>query len=377
MSLFEPLTLGALTLRNRIMMSPMSQRAAGEDGRAGDWHLVHYGSRALGGCGLVMIEDTAVAALGRTGRTALGLYETGQIEPLRRIARFCRAQGAKVGLQIAHAGRRALADTHGAPGILSASPIRYDTDWVRPREASGDDLAELVAAFAAAAARALEAEVDVLEIHAAHGHLLHQFLSPLANHRSDAHGGDAAGRRRLLIEVVAAVRERWPAERPLFVRLPAGDGAADGLQAAEVVSCARLCAHAGVDLIDLTGGTPVKGGRGADRGEILATARALLSASAAAPSTAVALEQESPSGSWPLLALGGGVENAGDAAALIERHGAALVSVGRPLLEDPYWPLHIAGRGAGAGFGDYADADAGAGAAVGAIQAAASASGAL
>lgn len=339
MSLFEPLTLGALTLRNRIMMSPMSQRAAGEDGRAGDWHLVHYGSRALGGCGLVMVEDTAVAALGRTGRSALGLYEPGQVEPLRRIARFCHAQGAKVGLQIAHAGRRALADTHGAPGIVSASPIPYDTGWVKPREASDDDLAELIAAFAAAGSLALEAEIDVLEIHAAHGYLLHQFLSPLTNRRRDAYGGDADGRNRLPIDVVAAVRERWPAERPLFVRLPASDGVAEGLQASEVVACAHRCAQAGADLIDLTGGTPVKGAPGADRGQILAAARELLSAS----------------GFAPLVALGGGVESADDAAALIEQHGAALVSVGRPLLEDPYWPLHIARGRAGAGPGDHAD----------------------
>ncbi|HVR04904.1 MAG TPA: hypothetical protein VMS02_02605 [Solirubrobacteraceae bacterium] len=351
MILFEPVALGGLKLRNRIMMSPMSQRAAGEDGRAGDWHLVHYGSRAVGGCGLVMIEDTAVAALGRTGRSALGLYERGQVEPLRRIACFCHEQGAAVGLQIAHAGRRALADTHGAPGIVSASPIPYAPGWQPPRQAQADDLAGLVAAFAAAASLAVQAGIDVLEIHAAHGYLLHQFLSPLTNRRDDDYGVDPRGRRRLLLEVVGAVRDRWPAPRPLFVRLPAADGFAGGLQPAEVVDCASECVRCGADLIDLTGGTPVPGGRGPEPEQILATAHELVAAyspDACGPAAGGArvLEATVPRAlaAAPALALGGGVESALAAAELIERHGATLVSVGRPLLEDPYWPLHIARR---------------------------------
>jgi 2,4-dienoyl-CoA reductase-like NADH-dependent reductase (Old Yellow Enzyme family) len=323
-SLFEPLQIGVVAIRNRIMMSPMSQRAAGEDGAASDWHLVHYGSRAVGGCGLVMVEDTAVAALGRTSHAALGLYDKEQSEQLRRIVSFCRAQGAAVGVQLAHAGRKGLADSRGAVGLLSASPLAYGPDWATPREASAADLQAVAKAFAAAAERARLAGADVVEVHAAHGYLLHQFLSPLTNRREDGYGGDAAARRRLLLEVVAAVREHWPSGSPLFVRLPAGDGDPAGLSDAETIACAQACADAGVDLIDLTGGTPLLGGTRVSAERSWELAASLRSAC------------DLP------LALGGGVAMAADAYAVLEQHGAALVSVGRPLLEDPYWPVQAA-----------------------------------
>jgi len=335
-SLFEPLLLGGLEIRNRVMMSPMSQRAAGEDGRATDWHLVHYGSRAVGGCGLVMVEDTAVAPLGRTSRAALGLYDEGQVERLRRIVSFCRDQGAATGLQLAHAGRRALADARAgtdrhsvadaraATSPLAPTPLAYGRGWATPREADAGDLAAIVATFAAAAALALQAGFDVLEVHAAHGYLLHQFLSPLTNLREDAYGGDQEGRHRLLLEVLAGVRERWPAERPLFVRLPAGDGTPGGLRAEEVVRCACACAAAGATLIDLTGGTPLLGGERVLPQQTWATAAALRD------------------GCQLPLALGGGIADGADAQALLDERGAALVSVGRPLLEDPYWSVRAA-----------------------------------
>jgi 2,4-dienoyl-CoA reductase-like NADH-dependent reductase (Old Yellow Enzyme family) len=322
--LFEPLRLGSVTIRNRVMMSPMSQRAASEDGRASEWHLVHYGSRAVGGCGLVMVEDTAVTPLGRTSRAALGLYDEQQAERLRRIVSFCRDQGATTGVQLAHAGRKALADTRGDPETLAPTPLAYGPGWAAPREADGRDLAAIVAAFAAAAALALRAGFDVLEVHAAHGYLLHQFLSPLTNLREDAYGGDQERRRRLLLEVLAAVRERWPAERPLFVRFPAGDGAPGGLEAQELVECACACAAAGATLVDLTGGTPLFGGERVAPEQTWATAAALRGGC------------ELP------LALGGGIAGGADAQALIDEHGAALVSVGRPLLEDPYSPVGAA-----------------------------------
>ncbi len=325
MTLLEPLHLGALTIPNRIMMSPMSQRAAGEDGRMTDWHLVHYGSRAVGGCGLVMVEDTAVSPLARTSRSALGLYEPTQADQLRRIVSFCRAQGAAVGVQLAHAGRKALADTHGGEGMVSASPLGFGPGWVSPREASHTDLADVVGAFVAATQLAFHAECDIVEVHAAHGYLLHQFLSPLTNLREDHYGGDPDGRRRLLLEVVAAVRAEWPAGRPLFVRLPAGDGELHGPGIEEAVTTAQACARAGADLIDVTGGTPVLGGRRADSAETLAFAMAFREVS------------ELP------LALGGGVVDAAGARELIDTHRASLVSVGRPLLADPYWALRVSG----------------------------------
>jgi 2,4-dienoyl-CoA reductase-like NADH-dependent reductase (Old Yellow Enzyme family) len=318
------LRLGELTIRNRIMMSPMSQRAAREDGCARDWHLVHYGSRAVGGCGLVMVEDTAVSPLGRTAQAALGLYERRQAEQLRRIVSFCREQGAAVGVQLAHAGRKALADTRGAQGTLSASPLPYGPTWTTPREATAEELVGVVDAFASAARLADEAGFDVVEVHAAHGYLLHQFLSPLTNLRADGYGGDAPGRRRLLTEVVAAVRSHWPAGRPLFVRLPAGDGSPGGLDAPELLECARACADGGAQAIDLTGGTPLLGGERVTAERAWGVAGTLGSASQLA------------------LVLGGGIARGADAQALLDEHGAALASVGRPLLEDPYWPVQAA-----------------------------------
>jgi len=347
MTLFEPLTLRGVTLRNRIMMSPMSQRAAQKDGRAGDWHLVHYGSRAVGGCGLVMIEDTAVASLGRTSSSALGLYEQAQAEALERIVAFCRSQGAAVGVQLAHAGRKALADTRGQAGTIAASPVAFGPGWAEPRAASAEDLEGIVEAFVQASLMASDAGFDVVEVHAAHGYLLHQFLSPLTNLRQDAYGGEAAGRRRLLLEVVGAVRAKWPAQRPLYVRLPAGDGQAGGLGIEEVADCARECLAVGADLVDLSGGTPLLGGERAGPSDVLALAQ-MLAQGAGDPHV-----PESPNAArdktWaaglspgPPVALGGGIVDGGSAEALLHEGHASLVSVGRPLLGDPYWPVRAA-----------------------------------
>jgi NADPH2 dehydrogenase len=354
MTLFQPLTLGELELRNRIMMSPMSQRAADEDARASDWHLVHYGSRAVGGCGLVMVEDTAVSPLARTSRRALGLYEPEQAKALGRIVSFCHAQGAAMGLQLAHAGRKALADSHGGAGTLSASPQPFGPGWTAPVEATPEDLLAVVAAFAQATRLALDGSFDVVEVHAAHGYLLHQFLSPLTNFREDDYGGDDRARMRLLVEVVRAVRGQWPAGRPLFVRLPAGDGQAGGLGIEQVVECAHACLAAGADLIDISGGTPLLGGARAGAAEASALASALVREGESPVAPVQASRPASPpargSGSkiscalehgLP-VALGGGVIDGPGAEELLRKCGASLISVGRPLLGDPYWPMRAA-----------------------------------
>lgn len=348
MTLFAPLTLRGVTLRNRIMMSPMSQRAALEDGRAGDWHLVHYGSRAVGGCGLVMVEDTAVAPLGRTTSSALGLYDQDQAHALERIVRFCHLQGAAMGVQLAHAGRKALADRRGEAGSLAASPVAFGPGWVPPRAASAEDLAGVVDGFAGAALMAADAGFEVVEVHAAHGYLLHQFLSPLTNLREDDYGGDAVPRRRLLLEVVRAVRAQWPSQRPLFVRLPAGDGQAGGLGIEEMVDCAHACLAGGADLVDLSGGTPILGGERAGPSDVLALAQGLareLARSAHAQENRDVERDGAPTGDWsqrPPVALGGGILDGASAQALLDEGHASLVSVGRPLLGDPYWSLRAA-----------------------------------
>jgi len=305
-------------------MSPMTQRMASATAMAGDWHLVHYGSRAVGGCGLVMLEDTAVHPLGRTSTASLGLYEAAQGQALARIVDFCRQQGAAVGLQLAHAGRKALSDTRGAPGTISPTSTQFAPGWRAPREADEPAIARLLDSFACAAQMAAHAGFDVIEVHAGHGFLLHQFLSPLINSREDGYGGSPAGRARLLLEVVEVVRASWPAERPLLVRLPAGDGLPGGSTLAETIDLAGALARRGADVIDVSGGSPLFGGPEVDVETMLCFARALREGDAGAPIA---------------TAVGGGVDSGPSAERLLRVAGACMVTVGRPLLRNPYWAL--------------------------------------
>lgn len=326
MSLFEPFELRSCALRNRIAMSPMTQRMATAAGVATDWHLVHYGSRAIGGVGLVMLEDTAVAPLGRTSSGSLGLHTREQADALARIVSFCREQGAAVGIQLAHAGRKALRDTRGAPGTLGPAAQEFAPGWRAPRAADAADIAGVISAFAAASELAGSAGFDVVEIHAGHGFLLHQFLSPLINARQDDYGGSPSHRARLLLEVVDAVRASWPRERPLLVRLPAADGLQGGAGLAEMVDVAAACVARGADLIDISGGSPLFRGPPVGAETLLAFAGAL-------HARAAEVAMEIP------LAIGGGVESGPSAQRLLESAGATLITVGRPLLRNPYWAL--------------------------------------
>lgn len=326
MIVFEPFELRGCRFANRIAMSPMTQRRATADAIATDWHLVHYGSRAVGGCGLVMLEDTAICPQGRTDSRSLGLYEPAQVGALARIVAFCRRQGAVVGIQLAHAGRKAFADARGGAEMLAPTAERFAPGWRAPRPADASAIADVVACFARAARLAADAGFDLIEVHAGHGFLLHQFLSPLVNARQDEYGGSPAARARLLLEVVEAVRASWPAERPLFVRLPAGDGAQGGSTLAEMAQVARGCAGLGADLIDISGGSPLFRGAQVDSQTMLSLARALSGSGSAG---------ESPIAT----AIGGGVDSGPSAQRLLRAAGATLLTVGRPLLRNPYWTL--------------------------------------
>lgn len=256
-TLFEPVTFRNLRLRNRLVMSPMCQYSVfTQDGRANDWHLVHYGTRATGGVGLILVEATAVEAIGRISTEDLGLWEDGQVEPLARVVRFVHSQGAAIGVQLAHAGRKAWSNKKGrGPGIpVAPSPLPFGPDWVTPQALDEAGIERVVAAFRMAAVRALAAGFDVVEIHAAHGYLLHSFLSPLSNHRQDEYGGSLANRMRLLLQVTRAVRQVWPQEKPLFVRVSASDWTAGGLTPDDMVVVARALKEEGVDLIDCSSG---------------------------------------------------------------------------------------------------------------------------
>ncbi len=263
--LFEPLTLRGVTFKNRIGISPMCQYSS-EDGFANDWHLVHLGSRAVGGAGLVMAEASAVVADGRITSGDLGIYKDEHIEMLSRIFRFIAQQGAVPGIQLAHAGRKASTAVPwkgGAPvdpasggwtPIFAPSPLPFDDGWQTPKALDASEIASVVQAFADASRRALQAGAKVIEIHSAHGYLIHSFLSPLTNQRTDEYGGTFENRTRLLKEVVSAVRKVWPDSLPLSVRLSTTDWADGGWTIDDSVELARGLKPLGVDLIDCSSG---------------------------------------------------------------------------------------------------------------------------
>ena len=260
--LFEPLQLRDVVLSNRIGIPPMCQYSA-SDGMAGSWHFVHYGSRAVGGAALMIIEATAVSPEGRISPGDLGLWEDRQIEPLAQIARFSQEQGCVAAAQLAHAGRKGsggrgwqtqgtLDASEGGWEIVAPSPLPFGEGYAVPRELDLAGIAQVVGQFAAAAARAREAGLQVVEIHAAHGYLLHQFLSPLSNRRTDAYGGSFDNRTRLVREVVAAVRSKWPERLPVLVRLSATDWVDGGWNVDETIELCRMLKGLGVDLVDVS-----------------------------------------------------------------------------------------------------------------------------
>lgn len=263
--LLSPLTLRGVTFRNRIAMSPMCQYCA-EDGLVNDWHLVHLGSRAAGGAGLVMVEATAVTPQGRISPGDTGIWSDQHIEPLARIVRFLESQGAVPGIQLAHAGRKASCDVpwnggaslktpqEGGWPVVGPSPIPFSEGDPVPVPLDRRGIEGILSAFEAAARRALAAGFKVIEIHAAHGYLLHEFLSPLSNHRDDDYGGSLDNRMRMLLEVAQRLRGIVPGELPLFVRISATDWVEGGWGIDDSVVLASRLKEIGIDLIDVSSG---------------------------------------------------------------------------------------------------------------------------
>ena len=339
-TLFDPLALRDVTLRNRVAMSPMcTYSCEARDGHATDWHLHHLAARAAGGVGLVIAEATAVAARGRISPEDLGLWDDAQVGPLRRVSRAVRSQGAAFAVQLAHAGRKAgtyrpWAGAHGvathadggwADDVVGPTGDRFSEATATPTALDGHGVAGVVDAFAAAAQRADAAEVDAVEIHAAHGYLLHSFLSPLVNDRRDAYGGEEAGRSRLLLEVVEAVRGVWPDTKPLLVRISATDWAEGGWDADASVRLARELAARGVDLVDCSSGGAVAGVRIEARPHYQVGFAERVRREAGVASGAVGL-----------------ITDPHAAAAIVAEGRADLVLLGKALLRDPYWALHAA-----------------------------------
>jgi len=262
--LFSPLIIKDIEFKNRIVISPMCQYSA-VDGFANDWHLVHLGSRAVGGAALVIQEATAISAEGRITPSDAGLYKDEQVVKWQRIVQFIHQQGAVAGIQLAHAGRKAscaepwngghqLKEKGGGWRTVSPSAIGFNAEDDVPEALESDGILKVIADFKAAAQRALRVGYKVLEIHAAHGYLIHQFLSPLSNHRTDNYGGSFENRIRLLLEIVKAVQTEWPKNLPLFVRISATDWAEEGWNINEAVKLSSILKTEGVDLIDCSSG---------------------------------------------------------------------------------------------------------------------------
>jgi len=335
MRLFEPMSLGNVTLRNRIAVSPMCEYSA-VDGVPGDWHLVHLGSRAVGGAGLVFTEATAVSPEGRISPGDTGLWNDAQQAAWTRIAAFITSQGAVSGIQLAHAGRKgstevpwrggkALPAGQGDWTPVAPSALAFDDDYPVPVALDAAGIAKVVADFAGASVRAREAGFGVIEIHAAHGYLLHEFLSPLSNKRDDTYGGTLANRARLLREVVAAVRDVWPAPAPLVVRVSATDWAQGGWDIDECVELARWLKQDGVDLIDCSSGGSVPHARIPIAPGYQVPFSARIRCEAGIATGAVGL-----------------ITDAVQAEAILERGDADLVLLARELLRDPYFPRRAA-----------------------------------
>jgi 2,4-dienoyl-CoA reductase-like NADH-dependent reductase (Old Yellow Enzyme family) len=333
--LFDPLPIRGVTLANRIVVSPMCEYSS-VDGFANDWHLVHLGSRAVGGAGLVFTEATAVTPEGRISPEDLGIWSDAHIEFLARIVRFVASQGAVPGIQLAHAGRKgsthrpwsgygAIAVADGGWVPVAPSGVAYSEDYPQPAALSKEGIRGVVGAFAAAARRALAAGFQVLEIHAAHGYLLHEFFSPLSNFRDDEYGGSFENRTRIAREIVIAIRATVPESLPLFIRISATDWKEGGWDVEQAVELARQFAPLGVDLVDCSSAGLVH-----DQ-EIVA-----------GPGFQVPFAARIRREAGVMTSAVGLIETKEQVAEILAKGEADLVFMAREFLRDPYWPLRAA-----------------------------------
>ncbi|WNR43407.1 NADPH dehydrogenase NamA [Paenibacillus roseipurpureus] len=311
--LFTPYTLAGLTLKNRIVMSPMCMYASDDSGEIKDWHHVHYATRAVGQVGLIILEATAVTARGRISARDLGIWDDTHIEGLKRVVDSLHGHGAHAGIQLAHAGRKSVLDT---PSI-APSPIPFSDSFKTPEEATLTDIQDTIQAFADATERAKRAGFDVIEIHAAHGYLINEFLSPLSNHRQDAYGGDQEGRFRFLRETVEAIQTRW--QGPLFVRISAHEYAEGGLTPEDHVYIATKLKELGVHLIDVSSG---------GNAPIVPTTF---------PGYQVPFAEEIRTKAHIPVGAVGLITEPQQAEEILQSDRADLIFLGRVLLRDPYW----------------------------------------
>ncbi len=334
--LFEPLKIRGVEFRNRVFVSPMCQYSS-VDGLPNDWHLVHLGSRAVGGAGLVLTEATAVSSEGRISPADTGLWNSAQVAAFRRITRFVRDQGAVPGIQLAHAGRKAstkvpwegagaVAPEAGGWQPVAPSAEPFDEGYPHPHALTESEIDDVVAQWVAAARHAVDAEFDVIELHMAHGYLVHEFLSPLSNHRSDAYGGSLENRMRFALRVAEAVRAVWPDDRPLFARLSVTDWTEGGWDLEQSVELAKRLRALDIDLIDCSSGGNVRGVRNRE-----------------APGYMVPFANRIRRDAQIATGALGMITDPEQANAILAEGKADAVVMAREMLRDPYWPIHAAG----------------------------------
>jgi len=336
--LFDELKIRDVTLRNRIAVSPMCEYSC-VNGLANDWHLVHLGSRAVGGAGLVITEATAVLPEARISPQDLGLWSDAHIEPLARITKFIHSQGSVAGIQLAHAGRKASTarpweggskvgeEKGGWSKVVAPSAVAFAPNYPMPQALTAEGIGEAVAGFGKAAQRSLDAGFRVIEIHAAHGYLLHEFLSPFSNRRTDNYCGSFENRTRIVREVVESVRRVWPEQFPLFIRISSTDWTEGGWDIEQSVELVRILSKLGVDLVDCSSGGNV------------ADAKIPMG-----PGYQVAFAERIRRDARILTGAVGMITEAVQADKIIGSGQADLVLLAREMLRDPYWPLHAAAQ---------------------------------
>ena len=334
-ALFSPLTLRQLTFKNRIFVSPMCQYSCA-DGVPTPWHLVHLGSRAVGGAALVMTEAASVTPEGRISPEDAGIWNDAQVEAWKPIAAFIKSQGAIAGIQLAHAGRKASTFSpwrghgkveldQGGWEVMGPSDVAFSPNYPQPHEMTLNEIRATIDAFVASCGRSLAAGFEVPEIHAAHGYLAHAFLSPLSNVRKDAYGGSLENRMRFPLELCAAVREAWPKELPVFLRISASDWKEGGWDIAQSVELCKRAKQLGIDLIDVSSGGNVSDAKIAIR-----------------PGYQVPFARAVREGAGIATGAVGLITEPVQAEQIIGDGDADCVFLARALLRDPYWPIHAA-----------------------------------
>jgi len=319
--LFESIKIRDIEFKNRIVMPPMCMYSSDDSGYANDWHFIHYGTRAIGGTGLIIVEATGVERRGRITDRDLGIWDDSHIVGLSNIATLCKKYGSRVGIQLGHAGRKCEVDSED---IIAPSPIAYNEKYKVPRKMSKEDIDKVVKAFKEGAKRADEAGFDLIEIHAAHGYLINQFLSPLSNKRDDEYGGSVENRARILKDILREIRKVWPENKPVIVRVSAEDYVEDGNHPEDLAEILNLVKDEGVDLVNVSSGAVVPARIKMYPGYQVRFAEVI--------------KRETK---LPVIA-GGLISEAEMAEEIVSNNRADMVFMGRELLRNPYWPLNAA-----------------------------------